>query len=136
LSISFILPSKFRNIGSHAERNCREQREEKRVAWKSSWAVPRLAVGLIALSGCGAANAKPPRAPEKIYATVCGYCHGHNVGPVILGRQLPAEAIAQFVRRGQGAMPAFRQTEISDEELKALGAWIQASKGNPQEHGK
>lgn len=87
-------------------------------------------------SGCGSANARAPRPPEKIYASVCGYCHGHNVGPVILGRQLPAAAIAQFVRRGQGAMPAFRPTEISDDELKALGAWIQASKADPKEQGK
>ncbi|MFM7027925.1 MAG: c-type cytochrome [Chakrabartia sp.] len=106
----------------------------------------RLKVGLIGsgmmlgtamlTSACGSANARAPRPPEKIYATVCGYCHGHNVGPVILGRQLPAEAIVQFVRRGQGAMPAFRPTEISDEELKALGAWIQASKADAKEHGK
>lgn len=106
------------------------------MVWKCTWAVPGLAVGLIALSGCGSANARPPRAPEKIYAAVCGYCHGHNVGPVILGRQLPAQAIEQFVRRGQGAMPAFRQTEISNKELASLAEWIAASKTDEKEHGK
>jgi mono/diheme cytochrome c family protein len=106
------------------------------VVSKSIFVGPILGAVLVALSGCGSANARPPRAPEKIYATVCGYCHGHNVGPVILGRQLPAEAIEQFVRRGQGAMPAFRQTEISNEELASLAKWIAASKADPKEHGK
>lgn len=77
-----------------------------------------------------------PRAPEAIYARTCGYCHGHNVGPVIRDRNLPPEAIAYMVRRGQGAMPAFRPTEITDTELKALAAWISTSKADSKEHGQ
>jgi cytochrome c5 len=32
--------------------------------------------------------------------------------------------IEAFVRRGVNAMPAFRKTEISDDDLKALGAYL------------
>jgi mono/diheme cytochrome c family protein len=89
-----------------------------------------------ALIACGPviSAAPSPRAPEKIYASTCGYCHGQHVAPVIRGRALPPEAVVQFVRSGPAAMPAFRQTEISDAELKALAAWIHASKADPKEH--
>ena len=89
-------------------------------------------------AGCDAiANAAPaPRAPETVYASTCGYCHGRNVGPIILGKNIPAETVTAFVRRGQGAMPAFRPTEISDQELEALAEWIAASKANPKEQGQ
>ena len=89
-------------------------------------------------AGCDAiANAaSAPRPPETVYASTCGYCHGHNVGPIILGENIPAETVTAFVRKGQGAMPAFRQTEISDQELKALSKWIEASKADAKELGQ
>jgi mono/diheme cytochrome c family protein len=92
---------------------------------------------LFAIWGCGEiANARQgPRTPEQIYDTTCGYCHGHNVGPIIKGRKLPAVAVETFVRTGSGAMPAFKPTEISDAELKALAKWISDSKANDKEHG-
>lgn len=84
-----------------------------------------------------AAHADPgPRAPEVVYDRTCGYCHGHNVGPIIRGRNLPPEAIIHMVRNGMGAMPAFRPTEISDVELANLARWISASKEDSREHGK
>jgi mono/diheme cytochrome c family protein len=76
------------------------------------------------------------RAPEEIYAKTCGYCHGRNVGPVIRGRALPAEAIVRQVRHGQNGMPAFRPTEITTSELDALAKWISASKADPAEKGQ
>lgn len=87
---------------------------------------------------CGAvANGAPkPRPPEKIYASTCGYCHGKHVAPIIRGRGLPSELVIQFVRAGPRAMPAFRQTEISDGELKALAKWINKSKADPKEIGQ
>ena len=63
-----------------------------------------------------------PRSAEKLYASTCGYCHGRNVGPVILGRSLPVPAIEAVVRNGLNAMPAFRPSEISDAELAAVAA--------------
>lgn len=78
----------------------------------------------------------PTRPPEKVYAVTCGYCHGHNVGPIIRGRQLPPETVEYFVRHGNGAMPAFRPTEISNAELKALALWISQAPIDAKEHGQ
>ena len=76
------------------------------------------------------------RSPEQVYSAVCGYCHGRNVGPVIRGRALPPEAVEYIVRHGQNAMPAFRPTEVTPAELKALAAWVQTSTADPKEHGQ
>jgi len=94
----------------------------------------------LAVSAAMAASAPPPsaqvRSPEQVYATTCGYCHGHNVGPVLRGRGLTAPAIVSIARHGRGAMPAFRPTEISNAELEALARWIQASPADAKEHGQ
>lgn len=103
------------------------------------------AIAIIALGGAGyalsasaqaSAQASSARDPQFIYERTCGYCHGHNVGPIIRGRNLPPAVIAAIVRSGNGAMPAFRPTEISDQELAALSAWISAAPASAQEHGQ
>lgn len=99
-----------------------------------------LAAGLV-LAGTAQAAQKlgevqPQRTPEQLYGAVCGYCHGKNVGPVIRGRGLPAETVEYMVRHGQNAMPAFRPTEITPAELKALAVWVQTSAADPKEHGQ
>jgi mono/diheme cytochrome c family protein len=81
-------------------------------------------------------DARLGNGPEGIYSRTCGYCHGANVGPIILGLKLPAELIRSTVRTGQGAMPAFRSTEISDADLKGLSDWISDSPADTHEHGK
>jgi mono/diheme cytochrome c family protein len=105
----------------------------------------RFAIGLLALSAVvgGEVYAQQKlgqpqgqRPPEAIYAKTCGFCHGTNVGPIILGRALPAAIIKQRVRHGQNAMPAFRPTEITNAELDALAKWVSASKPNPKDRGK
>ncbi len=86
---------------------------------------------------CGLAQAAPaPRSPEAVYAKTCGYCHGQHVAPIIRGRGLPVEVIEQYVRTGPRGMVAFRPTEISDAELKALAKWLNASKADPKEKGE
>jgi mono/diheme cytochrome c family protein len=37
---------------------------------------------------------------------------------------LTPEVVAFFVRKGSGVMPPFRPTEVSDDDLKALGAYL------------
>jgi mono/diheme cytochrome c family protein len=81
-------------------------------------------------------DAKLATGPEGTYSRTCGYCHGANVGPVILGLNIPPEAIQTVVRSGMGAMPAFRPTEISDADLKRLSEWISHSPAETNEHGK
>lgn len=103
-----------------------------------------ICVALAAMSLGGAALAASQklgeplgqRSPEKVYASTCGYCHGTNIGPIILGRKLQPDYIQQMVREGRNAMPAFRPTEISPEELSALSRWIEQAPANPKEKGK
>ena len=99
-----------------------------------------LAAGLALAGSANAAQklgeVQPQRSPEQVYAAVCGYCHGKNVGPVIRGRGLPAEAVEYQVRHGLNAMPAFRPIEITPAELKALAVWVQNIAADPKEHGQ
>ena len=100
-----------------------------------------LLIAGLALAGTAQAAQKlgevqAQRSPEQVYSAVCGYCHGRNVGPVIRGRALPHEAVEYIVRHGQNAMPAFRPTEVTPAELKALAAWVQTSNADPKEHGQ
>lgn len=106
---------------------------------RPSWAVAALGItGAIALAGCNmAAQANDgPRPPEKVYSSTCGYCHGRNIGPILKGRGIPADTVRYMVRHGQGAMPAFRQTEITPQELDALAEWIEKSPADAKDHGQ
>ena len=99
------------------------------------------AVAALALAGAAQAAQKlgevqAQRSPEQVYSAVCGYCHGRSVGPIIRGRGLPAAAVELVVRNGLNAMPAFRPTEVSPAELKALAAWVETSTPDPKEKGR
>ena len=87
-------------------------------------------------AGQEAGQLAAPRSPEKVYSSTCGFCHGHNIGPIIRGRHLPAAMTRIIVRQGRNAMPAFRPTEISDRELEAISRWLQASPADPKEKGQ
>ena len=96
------------------------------------------AVSSFASGGVAKAQAtyeSEPREPEYLYERTCGYCHGHDIAPIIRGRNLPAPVIAAIVRSGMGAMPAFKPTEITDTELEALAQWVSQSEADPEEHG-
>lgn len=99
---------------------------------------PIIASVFLGSVGCiGVADAAPAtRSPETVYAKTCGYCHGQHVAPIIRGRGLPVEMIEHYVRTGPRGMVAFRPTEISDAELKALAKWLNASKADPKEKGE
>lgn len=109
--------------------------------WAASLAIAGLASaafvgGFSAPATAQATYEIEPREPEYLYARTCGYCHGHNVAPIIRGRSLPPVLISTIVRSGNGAMPAFKPTEITDVELEALSAWISASAADPEEFGQ
>lgn len=103
-----------------------------------------LTAGALQSSGQAAPSGTATRYPdarlaaggEGTYSRTCAYCHGANVGPVLLGRGLDPAAIAAMVRNGMGAMPAFRPTEISDAELADLAAWVSKSAPAQTDHGK
>lgn len=102
----------------------------------AAWGAALTTLCTAALAQSKTGDIQGQRAPEQVYAKVCGYCHGRNVGPVILGRHLPADAVTYVVRHGQNGMPAFRPTEISPAELEALAAWVAAADARKEEHGQ
>ena len=84
----------------------------------------------------GIGQYQPPRTPETVYAQTCGYCHGRNVGPVLLGRHIPTIGTKDIVRHGLNGMPAFRSTEITTAELDALANWVERSGPRTEDHGQ
>jgi (+)-pinoresinol hydroxylase len=101
-----------------------------------------LLAALAALSQFAAAQRAPdPERGQAVYEYWCAPCH--NPGPghpgtqslaVRLGDSMPAvllertdltpEAVKVFVRQGVLSMPPFRKTEITDEELEDLAAYV------------
>jgi (+)-pinoresinol hydroxylase len=91
---------------------------------------------------------------RQIYEYWCGTCHGPGLGlpgfsalpgthqleikyrgtdiPAVLDERtdLVPEFIEVIVRQGVSFMPQFRKTEISDEELDALSAYL--TRNNPR----
>lgn len=63
---------------------------------------------------------------EEIFLKVCANCHdtGGRVGPNIKGRGFPKDYVFQTVRAGRNAMPSFRPSDMSNQELHALGDWL------------
>ena len=88
---------------------------------------------LVPTSQASAQAAGEWRDAKQVFEKICVYCHqggdGHeaSVAQGLLGRQIPAEYVVHVVRNGLRAMPEFRPTELSDEELKSLGRMIQDS---------
>ena len=65
------------------------------------------------------------RSAENIYGKVCARCHETHVAPRLLGRDLQPEYVRYVVLHGLRAMPAFRPTDFSEDELAALGRLVQ-----------
>jgi len=84
----------------------------------------------------------PPAAPasgsgtldvHKLFASTCGWCHSSGgraagKGPQLMGTALTDEQIVTRLRNGKpGAMPAFGAS-FSDEQVKAIVAYIRSLK--------
>lgn len=113
-----------------------------------------LSLAAVAAAGCGRKEAPPPApveateeaagAPadgEAVYQKWCAPCHdpgihhpgtnaltvkyaGVKSGVLLEWNDLAPETVHYFVRNGISVMPQFRKTEISDEELDALAAYL------------
>lgn len=83
----------------------------------------------------------PPPSGKAVFEHWCSACHAPGLrhpGTASLaakyGKDLPAaleerkdltpEVVRYFVRHGVSVMPPFRKTEITDTELRALGAYL------------
>lgn len=93
---------------------------------KIHFGLASLAVALFLQTGQAAEKEK---SGEAVYQAVCQYCHETGVGPEIRSRQLPTAFTSIVVRNGLGAMPAFRPSEISDQELERIATFIEHNEG-------
>jgi mono/diheme cytochrome c family protein len=108
---------------------------------------------VIAVAGAATANAQDPAAVERGDAKFqhsCAPCHGPGPGddgrvmlpgtdalrikykgeiPAVLEHRadLPYEVLRVFVRRGSWSMPPFRPTEVTDDELADIAAYLAVS---------
>ena len=94
----------------------------------------------LAAGGCGSARrAEPLVGPvqlteqqqlgRQVFSKHCYQCHPNGaggVGPAINDKPLPQGLIRTQVRAGLGAMPGFDEQHISEDELKALSAYLAA----------
>lgn len=105
--------------------------------------------GVAALSGCGTARRgaavtgpQEPPTPEvalgqRVFDATCNGCHPGGtagIGVALNNKPLPGFVIRRQVRWGLGAMPAFSEDAVSDEELDALVAYLHWLRGlDPRE---
>lgn len=89
-------------------------------------------------TGCGSARrAEPLVGPVSltehqqlgrvVFSQHCYQCHPNGaggVGPAINDKPLPQALIRTQVRAGLGAMPGFDEHHISEDELKAVSAYL------------
>lgn len=110
-------------------------------------ALAPIALIVLALASCTSARRDEPFAPEvllddarqvrgeQVFARECAQCHpngGAGLGPAINDRPLPKALIAVQVRNGVGAMPAFDDAMISDDDLDAITEYLVALRRSPK----
>jgi mono/diheme cytochrome c family protein len=98
------------------------------------------ACALFLAAGCGSERKQdlPPQQisgnPELsrgqlVFMHECNQCHpggAAGLGPAINDKPLPGGLIKTQVRQGLGTMPHFSQQHISDDDLSAVVAYLQA----------
>lgn len=74
------------------------------------------------------------RSPQKVYQVVCARCHEEGIALSIRG--FPAAVVQWKVRNSVGAMPRLPATDIDDQSLSELGAYIQQLKPVAADQGE
>jgi mono/diheme cytochrome c family protein len=99
---------------------------------------------VLACAGCSARRSEPVAGPlrssspavmqgEVAFDQHCSHCHPggeKGLGPAINNKPLPGFLIKFQVRHGLGAMPAFSEREIEDEQLDAMVRYLKALRRN------
>ena len=111
----------------------------------SSFAIAIAAVALFASAcGCGSARRSEPVAgPAQLageavrghvlFMRHCHECHpggAAGLGPALNNKPLPAVAIKTQIRQGFGAMPAFSDEQIDDQDVSSIVAYLGALRDN------
>lgn len=93
---------------------------------------------LLSLAAPLAAQTPSAAAGKALFESRCLYCHdergtgtvmlGHRLGQdkALIGkrRDLTPAYVTAVIRNGVGSMPPYRRSEITDEELQSLAAWL------------
>ena len=100
---------------------------------------------IVGLASCGSARRGEPiagrfsisspemRQGQKVFMKYCDQCHpGGEAGlaPAINNKPLPTFLMRFQVRHGVGAMPAFNQQDISEEDLDHLLTYLKELKSH------
>ena len=88
-----------------------------------------------AVSYAGAVTSTDIAGGEETYNSLCSGCHGDGTGsqgPAVAGLAWSPEQMRRQVREGQGNMPAFRDSVLSDEALEGLMAYLVSVNGVAQ----
>lgn len=111
-----------------------------------------IALAMLRIGSVQAANASKDQLPHghEVFEAWCAPCHAPISGeerlagtstlemlykgtkPAALEQRtdLTPQRVAYYVRHGDNAMPWFRKTELSDEDLSAVGAYL--ARNNPK----
>ena len=94
---------------------------------------------VLLLAACGSARRSEPLIGERqlpnetvalgqqVFDRNCAQCHpggASGLAPALNNKPLPQWAIKLQVRQGLGAMPAFSDREVSDEQLEAVAEYL------------
>lgn len=69
------------------------------------------------------------RRGEVVFAENCNQCHPlgeGGLGPALNSKPAPAGAIAAVIRLGPGDMPAFRESDLSNDDVDAVTQYVVA----------
>ena len=101
---------------------------------KSSWlvvsAVAALVLPGVAQPQAASARQAPAENGKRLYQRDgCHECHGHagqgsRDGPRIAATPLSAQALIRYLRRPAGAMPAYTEKVVSDQELTDIHTYL------------
>lgn len=75
--------------------------------------------------GVGVGDDRSPQLPGT--AALEERYRGSQPGALELRSNLPAPVLRVFVRRGIGAMPSFRPSELSDSDIEAIADYLAAT---------
>lgn len=76
-----------------------------------------------------AADSEEVQQGKVLFNEYCNSCHPNGtagLGPALNDKPLPGFAIRFQIRNGIGAMPAFSEEVISDEDSKKIAAYLKA----------